>query len=112
MGDGEPARERGAILGGCRPQPSPARVGASRERRRGALLVEHVLVMGKGVSARAVQVGLPLLRSIDTPGFAVLRSQLLRWLCVETSVVCQQPLPATLPITLHRPQPCHWSPSP
>jgi len=52
------------------------------------------------------------LRSIDTSGFAALRSQLLRWLCVEPPVVCQQALPATLQVTVHRAQPCHWSPSP
>jgi hypothetical protein len=76
------------------------------------LLVDRVLVMDKGVSAHAVQPGLPRRRSIDTPGFALLRSQLLRWLGVEPPVVCRQALPATLQVTVHRSQPCHWSPSP
>jgi len=76
------------------------------------LLVGRVLVMDKGVVALAVQVRLPRLRSIDTSGFAVLRSQLLRWICVEPSVVCRQALPANVQVTVHRSQPCHWSPSP
>ena len=51
--------------------------------------------MDKGVVALAVQVRLPRLHSIDTSGFALLRSQLLRWLGVEPSVVCRQLLPAS-----------------
>jgi len=75
-------------------------------------LFDRVLVMDKAVSAHAVQLSRLRQRCIGTPGFAVWRSQLLRWLGVEPSVVCQQALPATLPITFHRSQPCHWSPSP
>jgi hypothetical protein len=76
------------------------------------LLVDRMQVMDKGVVALAVQVRLPRLRSIDTSGFALLRSQLLRWLGVEPSVVCQQALPANVRVTVYRSQPCHWSPSP